>query len=124
MFNCTPDHLLPAVRQELEALLDVRAAGALLCPACLPALHAPCLPSGPSCRHTLHPCRCWCCPLPAPTAAAPAPLPLLQVGETLLEGYIRPGCTQLTVNALMTQQRLQELKVRAVGALPCRAHAS
>lgn len=54
VFNCTPDQLLPAVRQELETLLSV--------------------------------------------------------GQTLLEGCVRPGCTQLTLNALMTNQRIDELK--------------
>ncbi|KAL4423948.1 hypothetical protein ABPG75_001249 [Micractinium tetrahymenae] len=42
---------------------------------------------------------------------------LMQVGGTLLEGYVRPGCTQLTVNALMSQQRVQELKGAGLGAM-------
>ena len=36
-----------------------------------------------------------------------------QVGQKLLEGYLRPGCTHLTLNALMSRKRVQEMKVRA-----------
>jgi len=35
----------------------------------------------------------------------------VQVGQTLLEGYIRPGCTQLTLNALVPLERKRELQV-------------
>lgn len=41
----------------------------------------------------------------------------MQVGGSLLEGCVRPGCTQLTVNALMSHRRIQELKGGGLGAM-------
>lgn len=115
VFSCTPDELLPAVRAELEGLLNVRA--------CLPhACDAAMLPCVTAAARwlALTLAACVRCRLHAgaavpQTSAEQGPpaarLAALQVGQTLLEGYIRPGCTQLTLNALMPQKRVAEVKV-------------
>ncbi len=41
---------------------------------------------------------------------------LLNVSQTLLEGYIRPGCTHLTVNALLTLEQDHKLQVEGIWA--------
>ena len=83
-------------------------------PACLLArLPVRPLPSLPLPPHPLPPH-----PHPLPTAHPPAaPSTLLQAGQNLLEGYIRTGCTQLTVNALMPVGRLAGLQKRGLGAM-------
>lgn len=44
-----------------------------------------------------------------PCLYAPAPTQV----QGLMESYMRPGCTHLTLNALMTQERIAQLKVGA-----------
>lgn len=36
-----------------------------------------------------------------------------------MESYMRPGCTHLTLNALMTQERIAQLKVGACWLISC-----
>lgn len=138
VFNCTPDQLLPSVRAELEELMQVcvwvrRLVGggrgeAGRDPAGRgTALVTRCGWAQLACRHSeSRLCSAVCawhlvaeraCParasLPASSPSGLHPALLPQAGGTLLEGCVRPGCTQLTVNALVTHQRIQELQVGA-----------
>ena len=133
VFECTPDQLAPSVRWELETMLQVSAwicrGGCrgwwpeVLQRACPRVLWLPSVSSGgpqslaslgwrmarggPGCaqaclRACAHPLRApgaCCCPPP------------LHLQTSLMEGCMRPGCTHLTLNALVRDDRLTQLKV-------------
>lgn len=86
VFNCTPDQLLPSVRAELAGLVQVGTA-ALLLQFGVGGTEMTPVSTQPTCHLACE----------------------LQVGQVLLEGYIRPGCTQLTLNALVPAARENEV---------------